>query len=252
MHEIAPGIHHWTAPHPKIKMNVSSYWLEAPRVLLDPLDVPDDVEGVTEIVLSNRHHKRDAFEAAERFGAPVCVPRVGLHEFGDDEPVEPYDFEEPFAGGAITAYQVTEYWPDDCALHIPSVSALVIADTVINYGGLRFVPEGGGQHDGGECSEQDGHTEGERHAVPQATVRPPPRRTAFGAWRIQDATLPAPEHGTFATHGPCAQRSSAVSASPAGAEGLRRSPSRWTTRAAKGVITSVAAIRSGCVTFVAR
>jgi hypothetical protein len=141
MHEIAPGIHHWTAPHPKIKMNVSSYWLEAPRVLLDPLDVPGDVRDVREIVLSNRHHKRDAFDAAERFGAPVRVPRVGLHEFGDDEPVEPYDFEEPFAGGAITAYQVTEYWPDDCALHIPSVRALVIADTVINYGGLRFVPD---------------------------------------------------------------------------------------------------------------
>ena len=141
MHEIAPGIHHWTAPHPKIKMNVSSYWLEAPRVLLDPLDVPGDVREVREIVLSNRHHKRDAFDAAERFGAPVRVPRVGLHEFGDDDPVEPYDFEEPFAGGAITAYQVTEYWPDDCALHIPSVSALVIADTVINYGGLRFVPD---------------------------------------------------------------------------------------------------------------
>jgi hypothetical protein len=141
MHEIAPGIHHWTAPHPKIKMNVSSYWLEAPRVLLDPLDVPGDVRDVREIVLSNRHHKRDAFDAAERFGAPVRVPRVGLHEFGDDEPVEPYDFEEPFAGGAITAYQVTEYWPDDAALHIPSASALVIADTVINYGGLRFVPD---------------------------------------------------------------------------------------------------------------
>jgi hypothetical protein len=141
MHEIAPGIHHWTAPHPKIKMNVSSYWLAAPRVLVDPLDVPGDVREVREIVLSNRHHKRDAFDAAERFGAPVRVPRVGLHEFGDDEPIEPYDFEEPFAGGAITAYQVTEYWPDDCALHIPSVSALVIADTVINYGGLRFVPD---------------------------------------------------------------------------------------------------------------
>jgi hypothetical protein len=71
----------------------------------------------------------------------VHVPRVGLHEFGEDDPVEPYDFEEPFAGGAITAYQVTEYWPDDCALHIPSVSALAIADTVINYDGLRFVPD---------------------------------------------------------------------------------------------------------------
>jgi hypothetical protein len=141
MHEIAPGIHHWTAKHPTIGMDVSSYWLTDPKVLLDPLSVPGDVDVVEEIVLSNRHHKREALEAAERFGAPVRVPRVGLDEFGDDQPVEPYDFEEPFAGGAITAYQVTEYWPDDCALHIPSVSALAIADTVINYGGLRFVPD---------------------------------------------------------------------------------------------------------------
>jgi hypothetical protein len=54
-------------------------------VLLDPLATPDEVDGVTEVVLSNRHHKREAFEAAERFGAPVRVPRVGLHEFGDDQ-----------------------------------------------------------------------------------------------------------------------------------------------------------------------
>jgi hypothetical protein len=141
MHEIAPGIHHWTAKHPNIGADVSSYWLPDLKLLLDPLATPDEVDGVTEVVLSNRHHKREAFEAAERFGAPVRVPSVGLHEFGDDQPVEPYDFEEPFAGGAITAYQITEYWPDDCALHVPSVGALVIADTVINYGGLGFVPD---------------------------------------------------------------------------------------------------------------
>jgi hypothetical protein len=122
-------------------MDVSSYWLPDLNVLLDPLAVPDEVDGVEHIVLSNRHHKRDAFAAAERFGAPVWVPRVGLHEFGDGGPVQPYDFEEPFAGGAITAHQVTEYWPDDCALHIPPVGALLIADTVINYGGIRFVPD---------------------------------------------------------------------------------------------------------------
>jgi hypothetical protein len=141
MHEIAPGIRHWTAPHPKIGIEVSSYWLPELRVLLDPLAVPEEVDGIDEIVLSNRHHKREAFEAAERFGAPVRVPRVGLHEFAEDDPVEPYDFEEPFAGGAITAYQVTGYWPDDGALHIPSASALAIADTVINYDGIRFVPD---------------------------------------------------------------------------------------------------------------
>jgi hypothetical protein len=141
MHEITLGIRHWTAPHPNLGTEVSSYWLPDLRVLLDPLAVPDEVDGVDEVVLSNRHHKRDAFGVAERFGAPVRVPRVGLHDFAEDDPVEPYDFEEPFAGGAITAYQVTGYWPDDGALHIPSVSALAIADTIVNYDGIRFVPD---------------------------------------------------------------------------------------------------------------
>jgi hypothetical protein len=141
MHEIAPGIRHWTAPHPKIGIEVSSYWLPGLGVLLDPLAVPEEVDGVDEIVLSNRHHKREAFEAAERFGAPVRVPRVGLHEFAEDDPVEPYEFEEPFADGAMTAYQVTGYWPDDGALHIPSASALAIADTIVDYDGIRFVPD---------------------------------------------------------------------------------------------------------------
>jgi hypothetical protein len=141
MHEIAPGIRHWTAPHPKIGTEVSSYWLPELRVLLDPLAVPEEVVGVDAIVLSNRHHKRDAFEAAGRFGAPVRVPRIGLHAFDEDEPVEPYDFEEPFADGALTAYQVTGYWPDDCALHIPAASALAIADTIVGYDGIRFVPD---------------------------------------------------------------------------------------------------------------
>lgn len=141
MHEIAPGIRHWTAPHPNLGIEVSSYWLPDLRVLLDPLAVPEEVDGIEEIVLSNRHHKRDMLAARERFGAPIRAPRIGMHDFDEDDPVDPYDFEEPFAAGAITAYQVTEYWPDDCALHIPSVSGLVIADTVINYGGLRFVPD---------------------------------------------------------------------------------------------------------------
>jgi hypothetical protein len=123
-------------------MDVSSYWLPDLGVLLDPLAVPDEVEGVKEIVLSNRHHRRDAFEAAERFGAPVRVPRVGLHEFDESDPVEPYDFGEPLAGDAITPYQVTELWPDDCVLHIPAVNALAIADTVVHYGDeLQFVPD---------------------------------------------------------------------------------------------------------------
>jgi hypothetical protein len=136
------GIRHWTARHPNLGIDVSSYWLPDLKVLLDPLAVPDEVEGVEHIILSNRHHKRDAFDAAERFGVPVRAPRVGMGEFEEGDPVEPYDFEEPLAGGAITPYQVTELWPDDCVLHIPSLAALAVADTVVRYWDkLQFVPE---------------------------------------------------------------------------------------------------------------
>jgi hypothetical protein len=142
MQQITRGIRHWTAVHPNLGAPVSSYWLPSLRVLLDPLDVPGEVEGVDEIVLSNRHHKRSSFEARERFGAVLRVPRIGLHEFAEDDPVEPYDFGEPLAGGAIIPYQVTELWPDDGALHIPSLEALAIADTVVNYRErLELVPD---------------------------------------------------------------------------------------------------------------
>jgi hypothetical protein len=140
MEELTPEIRHWSAVHPDIGWVVSSYWLPGLSVLLDPLQVPDEVEGVEQIVLSNRHHRRSAFEARERFGAVVRVPRAGLHEFEGD-PVEPYDFGELLVGGAITAYQVTELWPDDGALHIPSLDVLAIADTVLNEDGrLAFMP----------------------------------------------------------------------------------------------------------------
>jgi hypothetical protein len=142
MHEIAPGIRHWTAEHPNLRSDVSSYWLPDLNVLLDPIAVPDEVENVDEILLSNRNHLRDAFDARERFGARIRAPRAGEHEFDAGDPVEFYDFEEPLAAGAITPYQVTELWPDDCVLHIPSLSALAVADTVIHYGEeLAFVPE---------------------------------------------------------------------------------------------------------------
>jgi hypothetical protein len=142
MEELTPEIRHWSAVHPNIGWVVSSYWLPGLRVLFDPLEVPDEVEGIEEIVLSNRHHRRSAFEARERFGAVVRVPRLGLHEFEGD-PVEPYDFGEALAGGAIIAHQVTELWPDDGALHIPSLDALAIADTVLNEEGcLAFMPDG--------------------------------------------------------------------------------------------------------------
>ena len=142
MHELAPGIWHWTAPHPNIGVEVSSYWIPELRLLLDPLAVPDEVEDVDCILLSCRHHVRDSLEAAERFDATVQAPRTGMDDYEEDTPIQPYDFGNRLVGGAVTAHQVGGLSPDETALHIPSVSALSIADGAIRYGDeLHFVPD---------------------------------------------------------------------------------------------------------------
>jgi glyoxylase-like metal-dependent hydrolase (beta-lactamase superfamily II) len=141
MQEIAPGIQHWTARHPKIGIDVSSYWLPDIGVLIDPLDVPDDVSDVRTILLTNRHHRRSSLEARERFGATVHVPQAGMHDWEGD-PVESYGPGDTLAGGAVTVHEVGSLCPDESALHIPSVSALAVADGVIRYDRqLRFVPD---------------------------------------------------------------------------------------------------------------
>src|SRR5215217_662693 len=142
MEEIAPGILHWHAPHPKIGIDVSSYWLPDLRTLLDPLAVPDEVDGVEHILLSCRHHVRDSIEAAQRFGATIQAPLTGMHEYGEDTPIQPYDFGEPLVDGAVTAHQIGGLSPDETALHIPSLNALSVADGAVRYGDeLDFVPD---------------------------------------------------------------------------------------------------------------
>ena len=142
MEEIAPGVMHWQARHPKIGIDVSSYWLPELRTLLDPVAVPDQVDGVQHILLSCRHHVRDSLEAGERFGATVRAPRTGMHDYPEGTPIRPYDFGEALAGGAVTAHEVDAISPDETAFHIPAVHALAVADGVIRYGGeLQFVPD---------------------------------------------------------------------------------------------------------------
>ena len=142
MEEIAPGIQHWQAVHPNLGIDVSSYWLTELRLLLDPIAVPEEVEGVEQILLSCRHHTRDSSDAAERFGATISAPRTGMHDYPDDTPIQPYEFGEPLLDGAVTAYQVGGLSPDETALHIPPANALSIADGAIRYGDdLGFVPD---------------------------------------------------------------------------------------------------------------
>jgi hypothetical protein len=152
--EVLPGVFHWTARHPKIHIEVSSYWLEHDGVLFDPL-VPE-AEGLdwfaarasapAAIVLSNRHHYRESDRFAERFGCSVHCNRSGLHEFTHGERVQGFDIGAQLAGGVV-ACELDAICPDDTALHMPAHGALVIADGVVTGGphgedgALGFVPD---------------------------------------------------------------------------------------------------------------
>jgi glyoxylase-like metal-dependent hydrolase (beta-lactamase superfamily II) len=147
MNEIAPGLWHWTVPHDRIRIDVSSYYLAPERVLIDPMVPPEGLEWFEEhgrpehLVMSNRHHDRHAWRLREAFGTTVHCVRNGLHEIEGRGPVEPFDFGAELPGG-IVAYEIGAICPDECALHVPAHNALACADGVINEAGeLSFVPE---------------------------------------------------------------------------------------------------------------
>src|SRR3712207_3740794 len=104
--QLLPGVVHWTAPHPKHGLEVSSYLLTETGVVLDPVMPPDglgwfDEHGVRprEVLLSNRHHLRAAPAFAERFGCGIHASRPGLHEFAAADGVRPFEFGQTLAGG---------------------------------------------------------------------------------------------------------------------------------------------------------
>jgi hypothetical protein len=147
--EVLPGIHHWTAIHPRIRLPVDSYYIEAAGVLLDPI-VPrgglewfDGHQPPSQIVLTNRHHLRHSERYVEAFGCPIRCSAAGLHEFARGPKVEGFAFGEELAPG-ITAHELGAICPDDTALHIRTAGggALAFADglTRPRGGGLTFVP----------------------------------------------------------------------------------------------------------------
>jgi hypothetical protein len=147
MDEIGPGIHHWKAVHPRIQIEVSSYYVEPSGTLIDPLLPPEGIEWLRSretpqrIVLTNRHHYRQSDELQAEFGCPVLCSKPGLHEFEGGPEVDGFAFGDSLADG-ITGLEVGAICPDEAALHIELGDGfLAIADGVVNYDELRFVPD---------------------------------------------------------------------------------------------------------------
>lgn len=152
MQEIAPGIFHWTAMHPRIRMRVSSYYVEPAGVVIDPM-VPEDgfeafdafSEPPRQALLTTRHHYRGCAEFADRFGLTVACSVSGLHEFeGTGREVEGFSGSDEVAPGvAVVATDAIS--PDDVTLHIAhGGGALAFGDGLVRPPGgqLGFVPDG--------------------------------------------------------------------------------------------------------------
>jgi hypothetical protein len=147
MREIGPGVHHWKARHPRIQVEVSSYYVEPAATLVDPLEPSEGLEWFESrtiperVVLTNRHHYRHSDRFAEAFGCPVLCNENGLHEFDDGRQVEGFAFGDEVAPG-ITAVEVGVLCPEETALRIQIGDGFVaLADSLTNYEELGFVSD---------------------------------------------------------------------------------------------------------------
>jgi hypothetical protein len=147
LEEIAAGVYHWTAVHPRIRSEVSSYYAADSGTLIDPMIPPEGpaslaAKGPPErIVLTNRHHYRQSDEIRADFGCPVLCHENGLHEFAGGPHVDGFRFGDAIAAG-ITALEVGAICPEETALHLALGPGMVsFADGLINHGGLGFVSD---------------------------------------------------------------------------------------------------------------
>jgi hypothetical protein len=158
-HPICPGLLHWTTRHPKIQVEVSSYWLADARILLDPLLPPGGLDWLREagppehVILSNRHHWRHCSEIVGAFGCPVWCHELGLDEFADEAGREHVRGFRPgdLLPGGIETHDVGGICPDETALRFDLAgggACLAVADGVVRMGEagrgdgpLAFVPD---------------------------------------------------------------------------------------------------------------
>lgn len=148
MRELTEGVFHWTTFHPNIEQQVSSYFVAGSGTLIDPMTPEEGVEWfdgsrrAQRIVLTNRHHLRHSERFAAAYAIPILCHEAGLHEFAGGGPdVKGFAWGDELAPG-VTALEVGAICDEETALRIDvGEGLLAVADAVVNYGGLTFVPD---------------------------------------------------------------------------------------------------------------
>jgi glyoxylase-like metal-dependent hydrolase (beta-lactamase superfamily II) len=126
---------------------VSCHHVEASGTTIDPLLPEAGIEWFDDhtpgrIVLTTRHHLRDAEQIAARCDCPILAHEDGLHEFSDGPAVEGFAFGERLADD-VTALTMDAISPDDTVLQIEvDEGVLLFADSIVNQDGLGFVSDG--------------------------------------------------------------------------------------------------------------
>lgn len=149
MREILPGLFHWTAVHPEIHIEVSSYYIEPFGAVLDPLIPADGLDWFRDrvpprhVILTNRLHYRHSADFASAFGSTIWCNENGLHHFTAEQKVRGFRAGDVLFG-AVESCVVGVLCPDETALRLPiDKGVLAVADGVIRDGDgpLAFVPD---------------------------------------------------------------------------------------------------------------
>lgn len=149
MKEILPQVFHWTAKHPELGIELSSYFLAGEGILLDPLIPSEGMEWFKEnripqhVLLTNRLHDRDSGKFRDAFRCIIWVHEAGLRERIANGEVESFAFGDQLPG-KIEALPVNAICPDETAFFIPKEEGIVaFADGLIREGDgpLTFVAD---------------------------------------------------------------------------------------------------------------
>src|SRR4029453_15781610 len=139
MRELLPGIFTWpwfSAPH---GYDFNGYWLAVPdgNLCIDPVEAPPEVvaelarRGVSQILLTNRNHVRDANRVRSRTGARTAIHAddagyASGQQAGIEHLLAPGD-----VVGPLRVVGVPGKSPGEIALHWPERRLLIVGDAVI-------------------------------------------------------------------------------------------------------------------------